>query len=346
MRCGLIHYRRVSWYGRWMLRWEEDLAGRDRNRVVREFDWGLDWLGLAGKEDPCATVAAFSRSGVGDPATFFAYREPDDFELEGTTLRFGSAVRSPHPENNTVWAEFFEARQARGRAVVVIPQWNSDEESHLSLCRLLQRLGISALRLSKAYHHRRKPPELERADYHVSSNIGRTIHATRQSVIDARCCLDWLERRGYHRLGVQGTSLGSCVALLTTAADPRVRAAAFNHVSLRFSDVVWTGASCRHIRQALDGKITLEQLRDCWAAISPASYLERLQARELWSLLIWARYDTTFLPEHSRQVLEAFGRLRLRHEVLRLPCGHYTTGKAPYVWLDGWAMARFLHKML
>jgi hypothetical protein len=329
-----------------MLRWEDRLSRADSNRVARQFDWGLDWLGLAPHSDSYHAISTFSRQAIAEPSGFFQYQCPQDFRLEGTTLRFTSPVESPHPENNTVWAEFFEARQSRGRAVLVIPQWNSDEQSHLGLCRLLQRAGLSALRLSKAYHHRRMPPELSRADYHVSSNIGRTIHATRQSVVDARSCLDWLESRGYHRLAIQGTSLGSCVALLTVAADTRLRAAAFNHVSMRFSDVVWTGVSCRHIRETLEGNITLERLQDCWACISPASYLERLQNRELASLLIWARYDTTFLPEYSRQVLDSFRKLKLGHEIFTLPCGHYTTAKPPYVWLDGFAMARFLHKML
>lgn len=329
-----------------MLRWEDRLARADTNRIPRDFEWGLDWLGLPTGGDPLEALTAFNREAIAHPSDFFCYERPRDFQLEGATLRFPSPVESPHPENNIVWAEYFPSPKARGRAVLVIPQWNSDPESHLGLCRLLQRLGISALRLSKAYHHRRMPPELQRADYHVSSNVGRTIHATRQSVLDARSCLDWLQSRGYDRLGVQGTSLGSCVALLTVAADTRVRAAAFNHVSMRFSDVVWTGASCRHIRRSLEGNISLGQLGDCWAAISPASYLERLQGRDLASLLIWARYDTTFLPEYSLEVLNSFRKLKLRHEIFTLPCGHYTTAKPPYVWVDGGVMARFLHKML
>ena len=40
---------------------------------------------------------------------------------------------------------------------------------------LFNRFGISALRLSKPYHDIRRPAELERSDYAVSSNIGRTI---------------------------------------------------------------------------------------------------------------------------------------------------------------------------
>ena len=34
------------------------------------------------------------------------------------------------------------------------------------------------------------------------------------------------------------------------------------------------------------------------------------------------------------------------HEVAVLPCGHYTTGKAPFKFVDGWILMRFLKKTL
>jgi Alpha/beta hydrolase domain containing 18 len=309
------------------------------------FEWGLDWLGVSAKDgDPRAALEAYNRSQVADSERFFDHSMPGrEFTVEGTTLSFPSQFATPHPENNTVWAEYFPSPKARGRAVLVLPQWNSDERSHLGLCRLLSKLGISALRMSKPYHHRRKPPETKRADYHVSANLGRTIHATRQSVVDARACLDWLEQRGYGKLGILGTSLGSCVALLTAAHDRRLQAAVYNHVSMNFSDVVWTGMSCRHIHAVLADHVGQEEMRRFWKVISPAAYLHRMTARDpLRSLLIWAGHDTTFRPEYSRQLLEGFQTNRIPHRTFYLPCGHYTTAKPPFVWLDGFAMARFL----
>jgi pimeloyl-ACP methyl ester carboxylesterase len=214
------------------------------------------------------------------------------------------------------------------------------------LCRLLNRHGITALRLSLAYHDRRMPGELRRADYHVSSNLGRTIQAARQSTIDARACLDWLTDNGYQRIGILGSSLGSCIALLVTAHDPRIRVAVFNHVSLNFGDVVWTGISCRHIRQVLADHLTQEELVRYWSVISPSAYLNRLKGRDLQSLLVWADRDTSFLPAYSRQALEAFGQLGLPHKVVCLPCGHYTSGKMPFALWDGLVMCRFLRKCL
>jgi pimeloyl-ACP methyl ester carboxylesterase len=200
--------------------------------------------------------------------------------------------------------------------------------------------------MSLAYHDFRKPQETKRADYHVSSNVGRTIHAGRQSVIDTRACLDWLQMRGYDRLGLLGTSLGSCIAFNTAAHDLRPRAVVLNHVSMYFGDVVWTGLSTQHVRQGFADAITQDELREYWAVISPASFMERLQGRDTESLLIWARHDTSFLPAYSREVIERFRSLGLRHRAVAMPCGHYTIGQLPFNVIDGLTMCRFLVKYL
>jgi hypothetical protein len=132
-------------------------------------------------------------------------------------LRFTSPERSPYPENDQGQRPLVSRAGAQGpkrpkQAIVVLPQWNSDGFSHNALCTLANRMGVSALRLSMPYHDIRRPAELERSDYSVSANIGRTLAACRQAVVDIRCCLDWLEEQGYEHFGVLGTSLGSCYA--------------------------------------------------------------------------------------------------------------------------------------
>ncbi len=335
-------------YAKWIDRWEYRLATRDSNRVVRPFDWGFDWLEIAQRNgNPHGEMAtAITEYVAGSDAFFTPHEQPPDFGLDGSHLTFTSPLNSPYPENNIVHAQFFPAPNDNGRAVVVLPQWNSDVNGHVGLCKLLNRFGITALRMSMAYHDRRMPAELERADYHVSSNVGRTVHATRQSVMDVRCCLSWLEQQGYHRLGILGTSLGSCVAFVTAAHDKRVKAGVFNHVSTYFSDVVWTGVSTAHVRRGMEGHITQDELRKFWSVISPATYMDRLNGRGMDALLMWARYDTAFLPEFSLQVLEGFRKRDLPHEVFALPCAHYTTGKFPFNWMDGLAMCRFLQRKL
>lgn len=337
----------ASLYARWIERWENKLANRDMNRLVRPFEWGVEWMeGACLNADPKDEAFRWVEAAQRDTDSFFAYQTPSDYRLQGSHLTFTSVLSSPYPENNTVHAEYFPVSRRKDRAVVVLPQWNADAQSHIGLCKLLRMFGVPSLRMSLAYHDYRMPPELKRADYHVSSNVGRTIHACRQSVIDARCCLDWLEQQGYRRLGVLGTSLGSCIAFIAAAHDQRVCAGVFNHVSTYFSDVVWTGISTKHVRTGLEGQITLEELRQLWAIISPATYIHRLEGRDMPALLVWAPYDTTFLPEFSKDVLEEFRRRGLPHQILKLPCAHYTTGRFPFNWMDGLGMCRFLSKIL
>ncbi|MBV8053417.1 MAG: alpha/beta hydrolase family protein, partial [Acidobacteriaceae bacterium] len=212
----------------------------------------------------------------------------------------------------------------------------------VSLCRVFNLLGIAVLRLSMPYHDIRMPAEIRRADYAVSSNIGRTLDACRQAVVDVRCCLDWLQAQGYNRLGIVGTSLGSCYAFLAAAHDPRIRVAAFNHASTYFADVVWHGQSTRHIREGLEPSITLERLRELWSAISPMSFFPQFARWPKKSLVVYAKYDLTFLPEFSREVIKQFAECNLDHRVVALPCGHYSTGEAPYKYMDGWQIASFL----
>jgi Alpha/beta hydrolase domain containing 18 len=341
-------------YARWMDRWERKLATRDTNRLVRPFEWGTDWLAQLdfphcpteanGQSSAC--LSRFAAQALENSERFYCYDPVDDYQLQGNRLTFTSPVQSAYPENDTVHALWFRAPEDRGRALIVLPQWNSDAGGHVGLAKLLNRFGISALRMTMAYHAERMPKELQRADYHVSSNIGRTIHASRQSIIDVRACIDWLEQQGYSRIGILGTSLGSCMAFIAAAHDPRIRVGIFNHVSMYFSDVVWTGLSSQHVRRGFGDEVSQDDLRRYWAMISPASFLERLRGREIHNLLVWARHDSSFLPRYSQQVLESFRRLQLPHEVFTLPCGHYTTGQFPFNWMDGLAMSRFAARHL
>lgn len=328
--------------------WERRLANVDTNRRVRPFEWGLDWLGLEGSTDPCRDLVGWAARTVHASEAFFSAPPTHEYELSGEWLRFPSAVVTPEPVNNTAVARIFQpvdrAPGAPRRAVVVLPQWNADAEGHVGLCRLFARFGLTAVRLSLPYHDARKPAELERADFIVSPNIGRTLVTNRQAVLDARRVVDWLARQGIERIGIMGTSLGSCLSMLTLAHEPRLRVGAFNHISPYFADVVWRGLSTRHVRAGLDGHISLEDLRSCWMPISPFPYIDRVHPRPV--LLVYARYDLSFPVDLSRAFIEEFRRRDLAHSTTVLPCGHYTTGKAPFKYLDGYALTRFFVKTL
>lgn len=314
---------------------------------MRPFEWGCEWIDAHGDTgEDAERLERWAAQALADSDRFFAIAPCDRYTLRGNHLTFPSAVRTPHPENNVVHARLFPDSSPRGRkrAVLVLPQWNSDEQGHVGLCRLLNRFGLTALRLSLPYHDARKPPELRRADYIVSSNLGRTAQVCRQAVLDARRSIAWLASEGYESIGILGTSLGSCLSMLTAAHEPLLRAAALNHISPFFADVVWEGLSTAHVRSGLDGHVDLDRLRRIWLPISPFPYLERVRGKKI--LLVYARYDLTFPVRLSRMLVEEFRSRRIAHELTVLPCGHYSTGVTPFKWVDGLVLCRFLSKHL
>jgi hypothetical protein len=332
---------------------------------------------------------------LADSDRFYSYQTPTDFRLEerhpmlyptnvrpetlardaalrqqaadgkmdhAQFLRFTSPERTPYAENDLVNARWFPADPARQagkpkQAMIIMPQWNADAFSHNALAKLCNRFGISALRLSKPYHDVRRPSELERSDYAVSANIGRTLSAVRQAVVDIRCCLDWLESQGYEQFGVLGTSLGSAYGFLSSAHDSRLRVNAFNHASAAVGDVVWAGQSTRHIRQALEeAGLTQERVCALWGGASPINFYDKFASHSRPEadgtasetikkvLLIYARYDLTFPYEYSLKVVDSFHEHGIDFERKLLPCGHYTTGETPFQYIDGWWMGSFIYR--
>ena len=268
-------------------------------------------------------------------------------------LRFTSAVRTPYPENDVVNARWYaEPRGSRvqgpgsrkpRQAMIVMPQWNADAFSHNVLCEMFNQFGIACLRLSKPYHDVRRPAELERSDYAVSANVGRTIAACRQAVADIRSCVDWLESQGYEQIGVLGTSLGSAYTFIAAAMDPRIRVCAFNHASTQFGDVVWTGQSTRHVKAAFEhAGLSQDQVRAMFAGVSPMSYMRQFAEHPKRVLVVHATYDLTFVRKYSLEVLENFQKYGVEFVSKVLPCGHYTTGETPYKYLDGWYLGSFV----
>ena len=365
--------------------WELKLARRDNNRKVRPFEWGLEYLkpgadGLmevSGHTAPWSTgEATFSDNDKARDAVFgfndraiacsdnlFRARPVSDYRFDGHWVSFSSPISSPYPENNTVYARYFpvrapggndklngyeraEVRRAQGRAVLVLPQWNADIQGHVAVCGLLNRVGIAALRLSLPYHDRRMLEGFERADYLVSANIGRTLHAMIQAVIDSRAAVDWLIQRGYDRIGLMGTSVGSCIGFLTVVHEPKLRASVHIHVSSYFGDVVWEGLTTRHVRQGLETAMTREEVRRAWLAISPNSFVPRLAGDNRPRLMISARYDPTFTPELSRLLFDACSDWDISYDKRLVPCGHYTMGEAPFKYFAGYLIARYLSRHL
>ena len=117
---------------------------------------------------------------VADSQRFFETPDTSDYTfspgVDGATgaVSFPSAMLTPYPENNTVHALYFRAgsqsktRPTRGGRVRAGPARAAagalfsccrngmpGPDGHVGLCRLLNRFGLSALRLTLPYHDAR-----------------------------------------------------------------------------------------------------------------------------------------------------------------------------------------------
>jgi dienelactone hydrolase len=325
---------------------------KDNNRLVRPFAWGLEFIrDQVNGADPRAVFLQHTAQAMARSEDFYALPEINDWQLVDDQLTWTSAIRTPSAENNIARARLFPARRARKRkpraAVLVLPQWNAQPNSHVEACRIFNGLGMTALRLTLPYHEERRPPELERADYLVGTNIGRTIQSMRQAVLDTRAAVRWLQDQGFERIGLLGTSIGSCIGFLAFAHDPAINVAVFNHVSGYVADVVWQGISTQHVREGIETDLTVDELREFWRPISPVPFIPRLREMKRRPMrFIAAKYDLTFPIDLTRQVIAEVKAHGIDLDLVWLPCGHYTTAELPWKAIDAWKIATFFRKHL
>ena len=113
---------------------------RDNNRLVRPFDWGLSYLfDHVNGDDPRDLLRLHSDRVMKASEHFYALPPITDYKLEGDQLTWSSAVHTPSEENNVARARFFPEKKNRKRprnAVVVLPQWNAQPQSHVEACRI------------------------------------------------------------------------------------------------------------------------------------------------------------------------------------------------------------------
>ncbi len=342
-----------SWFEKRVRRYEQMRFDQEPKRRTLPFAWGVEHLGGdATHPQPGEFFDAYVRDAVARSDDWYAVEPASDYELTDNVLTFSSAIASPWAENNRVHAQFFAARGrsqngTRGAAVVVLAQWNAKWEEQQNVCQWLNKLGLTAVKMSLPYHDRRAIPGHPRADHLVGPNIGLTMQAGRQAVLDARRTLRWLEQQGYGPLGILGTSIGSAIGFITMCHEPAVQAAAFMHASTYFGDVVATGLTTKTVWEPISGAgIAHEELRHYWSPISPFPYVARLPEAKKKLLLITAKYDPTFWPVYTEALFDKLRDEGVAFEGMSLPCGHYSLGVKPFSYIAGHRFGNFLQKAL
>src|SRR5215813_7573836 len=337
----------MNWLEQRIRRYEHRRGTTADNRRVRPFDSVLEHIGgRADDPEPAKFLREYSLRAIEDSRAWYGVRPAGDYKLDSqNVLTFTSSIESPWPENNTVYAQLFPGK-AKKAAVLVLPNWNAKWHGQRGLCEWIERMGISALKMSLPYHDRRMAKGHERADQLVGSNIGLTLQANRQAVQDAKRCLRWLEQAGYSRIGILGTSIGSSVGYIALMHDSGVHAGGFFHVSTYFADVVSQGMTTNHVWEGLREHVTVDELRDYWSPISPMPFVQKSMGAKRNSFMVYGKYDPTFLPELTGEMLDALREHGASPKTLQLACGHYSLELAPFSYIAGYRMLTYLRSAL
>ena len=80
--------------------------------------------------------------------------------------------------------------------------------------------------------------------------------------------------------------------------------------------------------------------------LSPQTYIPKFSRQEKDSSFVYARYDSTVLPEYSEGMIKAAHQHDWRYRVAAMPCAHFTSGETPFKFLMGYHICAYLKHSL
>jgi len=258
-----------------------------------------------------------------------AFESPREVDIEAGEPRyyeldFPSAFVSPYAKNNTVRLHYFLPAEGDGPfpAVVVLHYWGaSDIRIERTLSLDLARKGVASVIVTLPYHMGRAPEGTRSGELAIQPDPDLLRATMVQAVSDTRRAVDFLQSRNEidaSRIAVTGTSLGSIVASLTLAVEPRFRSAAFMLGGADVAHILWHSSRVVSQRDQMRSKgFTEEKLRTELRDIEPLTYLK--DRAPVNSLVIGGKYDTVIPPADTRKLIDALPGAN----AIWLDTGHY-----------------------
>lgn len=260
-------------------------------------------------------------------------------------LRFPSAVKSPWPANDFVWAHLSVPDSAKGRrgpAVLVLPVMAAP--NIWIETRFVNRFvadGLVTMWIEMPTQFRRRP--------HASMPSGQVFLARttrqlalnfRQSVSDARRALGVLSARpevDAKRVGLFGISLGAIVGAVVWSVDARPAAGVFVMGGADFPGIALNGSLSGPFARKMGLKDA--ELRAAWVGLDPLDYKAANAGKRAY--LINVNSDTVIPRANALRLKEAFPD----SSQVWLPFGHYTA-IVHLAWLPGSVSRRLQNALL
>lgn len=260
-------------------------------------------------------------------------------------LSFPSALKSPWPANDTVWAHLSVPDSAKDRrvpAVLVLPVMAAPNVwIEARFVDRFVRDGMVVMWIEMPTQFRRRPhPSMPSGQVFLARTTGQLARNFKQSVSDARRALGVLRARpevDAGRVGLFGISLGAIVGAVAWSVDARPAAGVFLMGGADFPGIAINGSLSGPFVRKMGLKP--EELRAAWTGLDPLDYKAANAGKK--AFLINVRSDTVIPRENALKLKEAFPD----SEQVWLPLGHYTAA-LHLVWLPRWISARLKKTLL
>jgi len=289
--------------------------------------WMLLVVGVASAEPKPLEKGTVTFKPVGDQAGIAErYRLAEtkfDYEMKfrrelpasGITISdvtFPSPVKSPHEVNNTVHAEYYRpAGKGPFPGVILLDILDGSQIISRNLANMFAQNDIASLIIQMPYYGPRRPANTKLRL--LSLDMNATIENIRQTVLDNRCGVAWLETRpeiDKKKICIHGTSLGSFMGALTAESEPKITRVSLMLGGGSLVEAYWDHPQAKPILTAMTLLgITKDMMKAAIAPVDPITNAAALKDRKL--LLIAASRDDVVPPAAAKAMWEATGKQKI-----------------------------------
>ncbi|MFC0471366.1 alpha/beta hydrolase [Halalkalibacter kiskunsagensis] len=234
--------------------------------------------------------------------------------------KFDSPIHSGDADNeNTSGICYLSKRNEEPVHVIMVHGWRSDNLNNFKAIFLKQMLrrNYHVYFPTLPYHFNRTAGGLYSGEYMISANVGRTVTAIRQAVLEIRALIQWLKQHKGGKIILIGISLGGYLSNLISLYEKEIDALVSVMYANDLSFEIWHTPIGRYIKQDLEiHGFTYEKLRQSWSIIRTDEQQPLISKEKI--LLISGEFDQYIMEKDAKGLWSAWGE----PQRLLYPYGH------------------------
>ncbi len=168
-------------------------------------------------------------------------------------IQYESFVKTPYEEANSVVGYLFEPEKKRTDSALIFLHGMGDKNL-VPLSWYPQKFaenGITSFLMVLPFHFERTPKGMKSGKKVLLDDMPETIQDFKQSVIDVRTSLDYLEREGlsFGEFSLMGVSFGGMVGTIAMGVEERIKKGIFVITGGDFRYITWKSLATKILRK-------------------------------------------------------------------------------------------------